>query len=132
MHGIVPAPMQVYIHVTTVSASSSVLHSTRREAGGTGLPIALVLGKGIRAPRGWELALQGAPVCSHCTPAFYTSVKGDIVSLTMLPHWMTPQHSVMTASPNLTVTACDCSLVQLVYSSTKVQQALCSVSTNFP
>ncbi len=39
--------------------SGQLLHSTRLEEDGSGVPIALVLGRGVRAPRGWELGLQG-------------------------------------------------------------------------
>ena len=66
---------QVYIHVTTLSNTNSILHSTRREAGGTGIPMALVIGKGIRGPRGWELALQGMPICSKQAFPMQTSAR---------------------------------------------------------
>ena len=38
----------------------TVLETTRLDEDGSGIPKAFVLGKGLRAPRGWELALQGA------------------------------------------------------------------------
>ena len=47
--------------------SGQLLHSTRLEEDGSGVPIALVLGRGVRAPRGWELGLQGDVV--HKVPA---------------------------------------------------------------
>ena len=50
---------KVYIHVSVKSASGKLLHSTRKEQGGAGRPLVFVLGKGLRAPRGWELSLQG-------------------------------------------------------------------------
>ena len=53
---------KVYIHLSVKSISGKLLHSTRREEGGSGLPVALVLGKGVRAPRGWEIGLQGCEI----------------------------------------------------------------------
>ncbi|KAL3145165.1 hypothetical protein ABBQ38_001764 [Trebouxia sp. C0009 RCD-2024] len=56
----------VYIHVAVKSASGKLLESTRKEQGGSGRPLAFVLGKGIRAPRGWELALQDMVQQQRC------------------------------------------------------------------
>jgi hypothetical protein len=56
-----PPPRQVYVHASVRSAeTNALLHSTRREEGGGGFPVAFLLGKGRRAPRSWELALLGA------------------------------------------------------------------------
>ncbi|GBF92152.1 peptidyl-prolyl cis-trans isomerase [Raphidocelis subcapitata] len=55
-----PAPRDgdlVFVHVTVKAASGAALFSTRAADGGAGHPIAFLLGKGRRAPRGWELAL---------------------------------------------------------------------------
>lgn len=57
--------MQVYLHYSVATAGGRILQSTRVEEGGTGLPLAFVIGKGCRVPRGWELALLG--VCRVCT-----------------------------------------------------------------
>jgi len=59
---LVPAPPprpQVYVHVA-VREGERTLATTRADEGGPGVPRALVLGKGRRAPRAWELALLGA------------------------------------------------------------------------
>lgn len=37
--------------------------STERADGGSGCPHAAILGKGVRIPRGWEIAMAGA---CHC------------------------------------------------------------------
>ena len=50
------------MHLSVKSASGKLLHSTRREEGGSGIPMAIILGKGIRAPRGWEIGLKGREV----------------------------------------------------------------------
>lgn len=50
---------QVYVLVSIKSATGQVLSTTRPEEEGSGVPFAFVLGKGKRAPRGWELACQG-------------------------------------------------------------------------
>ena len=55
--------MQVYFHLTVRREDERVLQTTRlREESveGSGVPRAFVLGKGLRAPRGWELALSSA------------------------------------------------------------------------
>lgn len=56
--------LQVYFHLTVRREDDDrVVETTRLEEDGvegSGIPKALVLGKGLRAPRGWELALQGA------------------------------------------------------------------------
>lgn len=51
--------MQVYFHRSVKKEDGSVLESTRTDEGGSGIPEAIILGQGKRAPRGWELALQG-------------------------------------------------------------------------
>ena len=54
--------VQVYFHLTVRREDDRVVETTRLiEDGveGTGVPKAFVLGKGLRAPRGWELALSG-------------------------------------------------------------------------
>lgn len=60
---------QVYFHLTVRQDDLKVLETTRlSEDGveGSGAPKAFVLGKGLRAPRGWELALYGAHVLATC------------------------------------------------------------------
>lgn len=42
-----------------MSLDEDLLYSTHAEDGGSGQPVAFVLRKGARAPRAWELALQG-------------------------------------------------------------------------
>lgn len=54
--GITP---QVWVHFTARSAANAPLYCTRRAEGGGGQPLAFLIGKGRRAPRGWELALLG-------------------------------------------------------------------------
>ena len=49
----------MYVHLSIRAPSGQLLHSSRLEEGGSGVPMALVLGRGVRAPRGWELGLQG-------------------------------------------------------------------------
>ena len=51
--------LQVTVHVVTRSPDGHNLWSTREQYGGSGLPLAFVMGKGRRVPRGWELALYG-------------------------------------------------------------------------
>ena len=36
-----------------------MLQTTRPELEGSGVPVPFILGKGKRAPRGWELAVKG-------------------------------------------------------------------------
>jgi hypothetical protein len=55
--------VQVYFHLTVRREDDKVVDTTRlSEDGveGSGVPKAFVLGKGLCAPRGWELALSGA------------------------------------------------------------------------
>ena len=54
-----PDDLQVYLHYSVATAAGQVLQSTRIEEGGAGLPLAFVIGKGRRVPRGWELAILG-------------------------------------------------------------------------
>ncbi len=49
----------MYLHYSVATAAGQVLQSTRVEEGGAGLPLAFVIGKGRRVPRGWELAIMG-------------------------------------------------------------------------
>lgn len=56
----------VYLHVSTRPAAGHLIHSTRSEEGGSGCPLTLVLGKGVRAPRGWELGLQDMVAQQRC------------------------------------------------------------------
>lgn len=51
---------QVYIQLSIKTADGSkVLDTTRADEGGSGVPLLFVIGKGKRAPRGWELAVEG-------------------------------------------------------------------------
>ena len=52
---------QVYVHVSIKTVDGEVLDTTRRDEGGSGVPNVFVVGKGKRAPRGWELAVAGMP-----------------------------------------------------------------------
>ncbi|KAL0030965.1 hypothetical protein WJX79_005290 [Trebouxia sp. C0005] len=56
----------VYVHISIRSPSGQLLHSTWLEEGGSGVPMALVLGRGVRAPRGWELGLQDMVCQQRC------------------------------------------------------------------
>ncbi len=51
--------LQVYFHLSVKKENGEVLESSRLEEEGSGLPKAFILGKGRRAPRGWEMALEG-------------------------------------------------------------------------
>ena len=51
---------QVLFHLSIKKETGGVLESSRLDEDGAGVPKAFVLEKGRRAPRGWELALQGA------------------------------------------------------------------------
>ena len=51
--------LQVTVHVVARSPDGQNLWGTREQHGGSGLPLAFVMGKGRRVPRGWELALYG-------------------------------------------------------------------------
>ena len=53
--------MQVYIHLTVSTEAGDVLRTTRPELEGSGVPVPFIVGKGRRPPRGWELAVKGAP-----------------------------------------------------------------------
>ncbi len=55
---------------------------------GSGVPRVFVLGKGLRAPRGWELALYGAhkccsmdllSACQHKQPHLYCGMPMNLV-----------------------------------------------------
>ena len=52
--------MQVYVHLSVKNADGKVLDTTRKDEDGSGVPLVFVIGKGKRAPRGWELAVGGA------------------------------------------------------------------------
>jgi hypothetical protein len=57
-----PVIVQVYFHLTVRREDERVIETTRLEEDGVegpGIPKVFMLGKGLRAPRGWELALQG-------------------------------------------------------------------------
>jgi hypothetical protein len=57
----------VYLHYTVRQESSrQVVASTLTEHGGSGCPHVAVLEKGLRVPRGWELALKGKISEFHC------------------------------------------------------------------
>ena len=63
--------LQVYFHLTVRREDDRVVETTRLSddgVEGSGVPKAFVLGKGLRAPRGWELALYGEPLCSFAMP----------------------------------------------------------------
>eukprot|EP00798_Chlamydomonas_sp_ICE-L_P005152 gene5152-34966_t len=49
----------VYVHFSVIEGDDDILYSTRAEDGGTGHPLAFIMEKGRRAPRGWEIALGG-------------------------------------------------------------------------
>ena len=51
--------LQVTVHVVARSPDGQNLWSTQEQFGGSGLPLAFVMGKGRRVLRGWELALYG-------------------------------------------------------------------------
>jgi hypothetical protein len=51
--------VQVYVHYSVLDAENDLLYTTWAEEGGSGQPLAFVLGKGCRAPRAWELAVLG-------------------------------------------------------------------------
>ena len=54
---------QVHIQLSVKTADGrKVLDTTRADEGGSGIPKVFVLGKGRRAPRGWELAVEGAGI----------------------------------------------------------------------
>jgi hypothetical protein len=53
------APVQVYVHCSILSADNDLLFTTWAEEGGSGQPLAFVVGKGCRAPRALELAVLG-------------------------------------------------------------------------
>jgi hypothetical protein len=54
-----PSRPKVYVHFSAKASDGALLHTTRREEGGGGHPVAFQIGKGRRAPRSWELALLG-------------------------------------------------------------------------
>ena len=64
------------MHYSVGTTEGRVLQSTRLEEGGSGIPLAFVIGKGRRVPRGWEMALLGGRqdinICHdafiHCWP----------------------------------------------------------------
>lgn len=50
--------MQAYVHFSIHSSEDDLLYSTWADEGGSGQPLAFVVGKGSwRAPRAWELAV---------------------------------------------------------------------------
>lgn len=66
--------LQVFFHLSVKKQDGSVLESTRLDEGGSGVPKAFVLGKGRRAPRGWELALEGTLMCLALLKQFSLSL----------------------------------------------------------
>ena len=50
------------MHLTVSTEAGQLLQTTRPELEGSGVPIPFVLGKGMRAPRGWELAIKGESI----------------------------------------------------------------------
>jgi hypothetical protein len=71
---LMPRRLQVYVHYSVLNEDGDVLYSTWAEEGGSGQPLAFVLGKGCRAPRAWELAVAGATRAAATTQ---TSVSND-------------------------------------------------------
>lgn len=57
--------LQVYVHYSVATKSGNIVQSTRIEEGGNGIPLAFVIGKGWRVPRGWEIALLGRHLTSQ-------------------------------------------------------------------
>lgn len=51
--------VQVYVHFSVINADDDLLYTSWAEEGGSGQPLAFVIGKGSRAPRAWELAVLG-------------------------------------------------------------------------
>lgn len=51
---------QVYIQYSIRDLEDDLLYSTRSEEGGSGQAYAFLLERGVRVPRGWEIAIQGA------------------------------------------------------------------------
>jgi hypothetical protein len=77
MHPDRPAPpiaLKVYVHVTVrPEEDDAVFFSTRGQEGGNGQPLALMIEKGLRGPRAWEIALKSGPcreedTCTHSKP----------------------------------------------------------------
>lgn len=54
------------MHYNVLDADNELLFTTWAEEGGSGQPLAFVLGKGCRAPRAWELALLGGWTAEEC------------------------------------------------------------------
>lgn len=52
----------VYVHYSVATTAGRIVQSTRLEEGGSGLPLAFVIGSGRRVPRGWEIALLDSHV----------------------------------------------------------------------
>jgi hypothetical protein len=57
--------LQVFFRLSIKTEDGAVLETTRLEEGGSGVPRAFVIGKGLRAPRGWELTLLGMSLVLH-------------------------------------------------------------------
>ncbi len=75
--------LQVFFHLSIKTEDGAVLETTRLEEGGSGVPRAFVIGKGLRAPRGWELTLLGMSLvlhfcfkglCPHCVEVLHAVV----------------------------------------------------------
>eukprot|EP00210_Caulerpa_lentillifera_P002644 g2526.t1 len=109
----------VYFHFTIypVNDESRVIYSTRPDVeNSTGTPLAAVLNKSPRLPRGWELALAEMnqserrilqlrpefgfrhPECEYHLPAIHSDSEGDELSIDIqLVHWY-PAKEVLTVS----------------------------------
>jgi hypothetical protein len=68
--------VQVYVHYSVLNAENDLLYTTWAEEGGSGQPLAFVLGKGSRAPRAWELSLLGEGYKGH--PPATTRLLGTL------------------------------------------------------
>jgi hypothetical protein len=53
------------VHFSVINADDDLLFTTWAEEGGSGQPLAFVIGKGSRAPRAWELAVLGKEQCGQ-------------------------------------------------------------------
>ena len=67
--------------MSTKTASGQLLHSTRLEEGGTGVPVTLVLGKALRAPRGWELGIQSKSCAFTLLTCMMTTPYNDVATV---------------------------------------------------
>jgi hypothetical protein len=56
------------VHFSVINGDDDLLYTTWAEEGGSGQPLAFVIGKGSRAPRAWELAVLGEEQCRQAGP----------------------------------------------------------------